>query len=69
MSQGVASDLSFGLATWILTLVATSPGIAAAHYAARIVDTFVRLLRTSALTSLKNQRAQVSLSLALSLSC
>jgi uncharacterized membrane protein len=28
------SGASFGLATWILTLIAVTPGVVAAHYAA-----------------------------------
>ena len=56
------SEPSFGLATWILTMIANVPGLAALPYAGPIVDMFVKLLQRPALAALKNQRSQVDAS-------
>jgi hypothetical protein len=58
-SSSSSSNPSFGLATWIMSLVTGASVVVGAHYAARVVDSFLSLATQGGVAALTNQRTQM----------
>jgi hypothetical protein len=57
--ESAAPSPSFGLATWILSLVATASVQVGAHYVSRVLDSLIALAAQPSMRAFANQRTQM----------